>query len=237
MNISITRKGLSLLEVLVIIGLVIVLCSIAMPCFNCQGIKAFQTKALSNAKQIGFACRTFAVDHDGQYPGCAVIDGTTSTAQISDYSNNAFNQLFPLYLMTIQVFYQSKSAWTPTHLPDPDMGKISTANPPLPAGSNEWAYVVGLRDKSDSTFPLIANGFADLKRHAYTGNQSERGGVWKGRQAIVIFRDDSAKVMTCNPSTHAVPGSPNGADLFDTSGQTGWLNSTGTNGQNVLNPR
>ena len=107
----------------------------------------------------------------------------------------------------------------------------------LPAGSNEWAYVVGLLDTSDTTFPLIADGFADLKSHAYTTDETARGGVWEGKYAIVIFRDDSAKVAKCDPSTHTVPGSPSGTDLFDASGQPGWLNGAGPDRQNVLNPQ
>jgi hypothetical protein len=107
----------------------------------------------------------------------------------------------------------------------------------LPAGANEWAYVVGLGSASNPQFPLIADGFADLSRHAYSTNETARGGVWKGINAIVIFCDDSAKVIRCNPTTHTIPGSPNGADLFDTSGQPHWLNSKGPDGQHVLNPR
>ncbi len=99
------------------------------------------------------------------------------------------------------------------------------------------AYVVGLQDTFNAQFPLIADGFADLERHAYSTTEAARGGVWKGQQAIVVFCDGSAKLMKCDPSTLTVPGSPNRADLFDTSGQPNWMNSKGPDGQHVLNPQ
>jgi len=238
MRISTAPKGLIPVEVAVLIGVafaILLLASIAVPCFSCIQIRAKQTRALNNAKTIGLCCKQFAIDHNGRYPNFTVIDGTLSKTQISDDSNTAFNQLFPDYLTTIEPFYQPESAWTPVQLNDPSPATMAK-HASLPAGANEWAYVVGLSDTSDSTFPLIANGFADLKRHAYSTTKSARGGVWKGQEAIVVFCDDSAKVMRCDPSTHTVPGSPSGADLFDTSGQPHWLNSKGPDGQHVLNP-
>lgn len=200
-------------------------------------VRSASTKALSDAKQIGLACKQFAIDNDGHYPSFAFINGTTSETLISDYSNTAFDQLFPTYLTTISIFYLPKSAWTPARLPDPTPTAMAAGTPSLPAGSNEWAYVAGLKITSDTRLPLIASGFADLKSHSYTTTETARGGVWKGRDAIVINCDDSARFARCDRWTHKVPGSPNGADLFDTSGQPGWLNSPGVGRQNVLNPR
>jgi len=31
-------------------------------------IRSLETKSMNNAKQIGFACHTYAVDHGGNYP-------------------------------------------------------------------------------------------------------------------------------------------------------------------------
>jgi hypothetical protein len=60
--------------------------------------------------------------------------------------------------------------------------------------------------------------------------------VWKGQAAIVVFCDDSAKIIKCN-STYQVPGSPNGQNLFDTSGQSGaWMGGGSANTVTVVNP-
>jgi len=48
----------------------------------------------------------------------------------------------------------------------------------------------------------------------------------------VVFCDDSAKVIKCTTGTApTVPGGPNG-NLFDYSGQNGWLSTT----NEVVNP-
>jgi len=207
-------------------------------CLNGGGSRNPDFKiARLDARQIGLCCKQFAIDHNGQWPSFAIVKGTSSNSGISAYSNSAFDQLLPTYLTTISLFYQEKSAWTPGPQPaDPDEATMK-AGRSLPAGTNEWAYVAGLTGTSDSSFPLIADGFADIKTHAYTSDLTARGGVWEGVDAIVVFCDDSAKVMKCDPSTHRIPGSPNGADLFDTSGQRGWLNGPGGGPQTVLNPK
>jgi hypothetical protein len=92
--------------------------------------------------------------------------------------------------------------------------------------NNEWAYVPDLYDTSTSTFPLIADGFASVSSHTYSTSQTVPGGVWQGNQAVVVFVDDSAKVMKCNTS-QGVPGGPDNADLFETGNSTsGWLSSS-----------
>ena len=75
----------------------------------------------------------------------------------------------------------------------------------LPAGSNEWAYVVGLLDTSDTTFPLIADGFADLKSHAYTTDETARGGVWEGNMPSSFFATIAPKSRS---ATHQRTRSP-----------------------------
>lgn len=235
MTISDILKGLPLVEVAVIFVVILVLASLAVPSFQTGSVWAPETNALSNANQIGLACKQYAIDHNGQFPTFVAINGTTTSTRISDYSNTAFDQLIPDYLTTRIIFYQPKSAWTPNALPALTTAQMVTGKS-LPAGSNEWAYVTGLRDTSNPDFPLIANGFANLKTHAYTTVPSALGGVLRGVDAIVIFCNDSGAVIKCTPTTHTIPGSPNGADLFDTSGQLGWLTSTGTNPQTVLNP-
>ena len=228
-----TSKGFTLIELLVVIGIIALLASIAVPAFVGVQVRAAQTKGLSNAKQIGLCCKQFAIDNNGSYPSVSYTTGS-GTAQSS---NDAFDNLIPTYLQTISIFYQAKSAWTPTQLQDPDMTKISSSNPALPTGANHWAYVTGLYDTSNSSFPLIADGFTDGgdTSHTYTTNETAKGGVWKGQQAIVVFCDDSVKVMKCtvNGTTSTVPSTTagGGADLFENTSGTGL-----SSGNKTVNP-
>jgi prepilin-type N-terminal cleavage/methylation domain-containing protein len=229
MKITRILKGFTLIELLVVIGIIALLASIAVPAFTGVQVRAAQTKAMSNAKQIGLACKQFAIDNNGLYPTYQYSQNGTGTTPVTN-SNDAFNNLLPTYLSTISIFWLAKSQFcSPNQPTDPSQGSM-TAGSGLPSGqtppNNEWAYVPDLYDTSTSTFPLIADGFATLSSHTYATSQTATGGVWKGLQAVVVFVDDSAKVIKCN-SNQTVPGSPSGGDLFDTSqSASGWLGTS-----------
>ena len=236
-----TNKGFTLIELLVVIGIIALLASIALPAFQGVQVKARQTKALNNAKQIGFACRTFATDNNGQFPSYAETSGSFNTAQQVTNSNDAFNCLIPQYLQTIQCFYQAGSYETPGAKapPDPDFTQEggSAAQSALPVGSklNHWAYVTGMSDTSNSTYPLITDDPATIAQSQVTwaAAQTAKGGVWKGKQTLVVHVDDSASTDQLNPTFEDMSG-PTGIDLFDTSGQKGWMTGSSGSGNNVV---
>src|SRR5437763_7676447 len=74
-------------------------------------IKGAQTKDLSNAKQIGLACRLCSTDNDGKYP---VTDPSGAALIPAGGANMAFKNLVPQYIPQEKIFYLSKSAWTPS---------------------------------------------------------------------------------------------------------------------------
>ena len=96
-----THLAFTLIELLVVIAIIAILASIALPVFTSVQIKGAQTKALSNAKQIGLALRLYASDNNGTYPSYLVNpDGTATTNPPTPVtsSNDAFCQLFPTYV-------------------------------------------------------------------------------------------------------------------------------------------
>jgi len=227
MKITKILKGFTLIELLVVIGIIALLASIAVPAFSGVQVRAAQTKAMSNAKQIGLACKQFAIDNNGLYPTYNWSASGTGTTLVTS-SNDAFNNLLPTYLSTISIFWLAKSPFcTPNQPTDPSQSNMTSGSGLVDsAQNNEWAYVPDLYDTSTSTFPLIADGFASVTSHNYSTSSTTDGGVWKGAQAVVVFVDDSAKVMKTNASQQ-IPGSPNGNDLFDTSQSTsGWLGTS-----------
>ena len=233
-----TNRGFTLIELLVVIGIIALLASIALPAFTGVQIRAAQTKALNNAKQIGLSCKQYAIDNNGSYPNVSFQAGTAASTTVPANAQDAFNNLFPTYLTTIQPFFQPKSAWTPGQNPptDPTMQTMQTGGSgALAVNQCEWCYVLGLYDTSNSTFPLLADAFSGAgQSHEYTTTETAKGGVWKGQQAVVVFCDDSARVIKCvgTGDTTKVPGGPDGSDLFSVS-QQNWLVSP-TN--NVVNP-
>ena len=64
-------SAFTLIELLIVITIIAVLASIALPAFTGVKERADQTKDLSNAKQIALALRQFAIDNNGSYPAKA----------------------------------------------------------------------------------------------------------------------------------------------------------------------
>ena len=182
------QNAFTLIELLVVISIIAILAGIALPVFGEVQIRGAQTKALSNAKQVGLACKLFAQDYDGNFP--LWTDPATKNGDPTD-ANAALQVLIPDYIPDKGVFAIPKSAYCK------NVGKGgSGTSTKLGAGENEWAYVIGLSDTSNSRFPLLADGFAEGGT-SYVADETQPGGVWKGKKAVVIRVDISGAVETC----------------------------------------
>jgi prepilin-type N-terminal cleavage/methylation domain-containing protein len=181
-----SSHGFTLIELLVVISIIAILAGIALPVFGEVQTRGAQTKALSNAKQVGLACKLFAQDYNGNFPLYTDIDNKT-TAGTGSTSNAVLQTLIPDYLPDKGVFSIPKSAYCK------NAGIGNTQPNELGAGENEWAYVLGLTDTSNSRFPLLADGFAPGGT-TYVEVESEPGGVWKAKKAVVIRVDISGAV-------------------------------------------
>jgi len=234
-----TSAAFTLIELLVVIAIIAVLASIALPAYNGVKERADQTKDLSNAKQIALALRQFAIDNNGNYPSKApATDYSTGTALTTGgFSNDAFWWLFPNYLQSEVIFAVSGSAYTPS-VPDNrlDPTNAGTRTNTLAAGENTYAYVSGLTDTSNPTFPLVADGFANGSV-AYTNNKAKTGGVWSGKKAVVVLCDASGALMPLNTTDYQVKRTDStGAKVNMFTGTTDgtWIDSTANP---VLNPQ
>lgn len=71
-------KAFTLIELLVVIAIIAILAAILFPVFAKARERAKTTACLSNEKQIGLACMTYADDYDATYPinRTAVVGGT-----------------------------------------------------------------------------------------------------------------------------------------------------------------
>jgi prepilin-type N-terminal cleavage/methylation domain-containing protein len=230
-------NAFTLIELLIVITIIAVLASIALPAFTGVKERADQTKDLSNAKQIALALRQFAIDNNGSYPAKQpAAEYSEAPATLPTNSNDALWWLFPNYLQSEGIFAVSGSAYTPAN-PDNrmDAAGAATRTDTLKIGENTYAYVAGLSDTSNPIFPLIADGFAVGSPGTYATNKAVKGGVWSGKKAIVVFCDSSGQVMPVNSTTHQIQRtSSTGArvNMFD--GAEGWLEPQANP---VLNPQ
>jgi prepilin-type N-terminal cleavage/methylation domain-containing protein len=232
-----TNSAFTLIELLIVITIIAVLASIALPAYNGVKERGDQTKDLSNAKQISLALRQFAIDNNGSYP--TKIPGadysTASDLTASSVSNDAFWWLFPNYLQSEDIFVVAGSKWTPGN-PDNKIDQAGAAGrtDTLKSGENTYAFVAGLTDTSNPAFPLVADGFGAAIPN-YDPSKSQKGGVWAAKKAIIAFCDGSGQIMKVDPTTKTVnrPGHTTSIFAAGASGDP-WLDGTANF---ILNPQ
>ena len=228
-------NAFTLIELLVVISIIAILAGIALPVFGAVQIKGAQTKALSNAKQIGTALKLYAVDNAGLFPSYQLSGGKPANPPVDvTTSNDALCQVIPDYIPTEDIFWLAKSKWCTGTGPDNqlDSPMVSPSNQTLAKGENEWAYVLELTDTSNSSMPMLTDGFTNggEKTHTYAVDQTVQGGVWQAKAAVIVHVDCSAIIAKVDKQTLTVQGYNGGVavgDIYDTSsGDKGWLGKT-----------
>ncbi len=236
---KLTRShAFTLIELLVVIAIIALLASIAIPVYGTAQEKALRIKCLSQAKGIFPALKMFAGDHDGSYPSQNNQDAPGGGGELSD-ANAAFANLIPGYLANESPFGNTASRWCKDANgaqkgPDND---ISSQGKILEQGENAYAYVRGLSEVSNASWPIIADGFTQGSESdpKYSNKENDYGAAWKGKVAIVVRNDGSAKEERCNTQTYTVTRKGAGnKNVFseDASAEDPWLV-----GCKVLNPR
>jgi len=209
-----TSSAFTLIELLIVIAIIAILASFALPAFLGVQERAKQTKDLSNGKQVALALRQFALDNNGDFPnkvyGTGVITPGDYASSITllgagNSSNDAFRWLLPIYMRSEQIFLVPGSPWNAAGADDIIDAAYGTSTAPgtLAQGENGYAYMTALTDTSESTMPLIADGWV-AGGIAYSTNKTVAGGVWGGTKAVVIFVDGSGQVMKVNDTANTL---------------------------------
>jgi hypothetical protein len=223
----------SITEVIILIVIPITLISLLPLAISLAQRRDKQIKDLSNARQIAFALKDFAVDHDGAFPNKEpAADYTAADDLISaNKSNDAFWWLFPTYFTREDIFAGRGSAWSPTP-PDNRLDAAGSAErvETLRQGECAYMYVTGLTEASNPEFPLLADAGTAEDVTVYTNKRKEKGGIWRGKKAIILFVDGSGRIMDVDDRTHPtaafVKRPARAYNIFDTNASTAddpWL--------------
>jgi len=88
LNPAISRRGMTKIEVLVVIALIAMLAAMLLPALAMARRKVSRISCASNLKQIGLSFKVWALDHDGKYPMQTSITNGGTMELIA--SGNAF---------------------------------------------------------------------------------------------------------------------------------------------------
>lgn len=222
-------------EPAIVIAIIAILISLLPLAISLVRKRDKQIKDLANGRQVAFALKNFAVDHNGAFPN---KEPSTDYASADDLtsgnkSNDAFWWLLSIYLTREDIFTVPSSAWSP----GPPDNKLDSAESgervdTLRQRECAYLYVTGLNEPSNPEFPLLADAGTAEDVTVYTKTQNEKGGVWRGKRAIILFVDGSGRIMTVddrtNPAAAFVKRPAHAYNIFDTSAGTPddpWLSS------------
>ncbi len=127
-NVQTTRRGFTLVELLVVIVIIASLAGLTAPMVIRQRKKADQTEAISNAKQIGLAMLEFDSEY-GSYPGATSLTlletGGPVVGTASGSSNNFFKMFFQAGMTQSEIMFYCKAKGTKK--PDDNASSAATA--------------------------------------------------------------------------------------------------------------
>src|SRR4051812_47558329 len=83
------RRGFTLVELLVVIGIIAILMSMLMPALSRAKQKANRIACVNNIRQINMAATMYAGDHDSEYPRRAQMTNSWIFTLKSYYGNNS----------------------------------------------------------------------------------------------------------------------------------------------------
>lgn len=96
------RRAFTLVELLVVIGIIAVLIGILFPLLSAAKERANRVKCMSNLRQIGIAMKTYAFDHRNQYPRVTALQDSNMAGTPEYFSGQAHYVNDPFYFSLVK---------------------------------------------------------------------------------------------------------------------------------------
>jgi prepilin-type N-terminal cleavage/methylation domain-containing protein len=228
MKLKNTQGGFTLIELLVVVAIIAMLATMTFNIGPKILMDAKSKSQLGNAHQIHQLLIAYANNNSQVLP-----NETADKGEIQN-SNQAYRQLFVKGLVDDEkMFYIEGCPWHGKTKPDGNIGAPEdNYSQALSAGENHWGYVSNLAmdDSVPTNVPVIMDGGTDGSPGKWSREPKEKGGLWKGRYAIVVRLSGEAKVTPLDSRTLTVMDKKNGQDVDIFSSQYG------SDPQNAKNP-
>jgi prepilin-type N-terminal cleavage/methylation domain-containing protein len=104
-------SGFTLIELLVVIAIIAILAAILFPVFAQARMKARQTVALSNLKQIGTAMLMYAQDYDESLPMTMETESTGQPTTIGYWATSSYQESLDTYIRMGRGISRSGNVW------------------------------------------------------------------------------------------------------------------------------
>lgn len=177
------KRGFTLIELLVVITIIAMLAAGAYAGYGALMPMIRSKNAASQTTTIHKWLIAYALDNGNAFP-------------VGETANLAFRELFKKsYGADEMQFYIQGDAYhkeAKDKKPDNDKGREPDFAQALEPGENAFAYVSGLTQSDEGRIPIIANGFAGSPG-VWAKNPTEKGGVFKGKYAVVCRVSGSAQ--------------------------------------------
>lgn len=167
--------------------------------------RARLAESLNNVRQVKFACDSFAIDFDGQYPNEDTAEQVLEDMKAT-HSNHFFQQLFlARATQSEMIFWVKNASVCSRQKPDDEVrkdGRIALEEI-LKPGDCGWAYMAEQTNTSDLRRPLILDAYEK-------GKKSFDGKLWDDK-VIVVYIDGATRAITLSKDGKLVV---DGADLL-----------------------
>jgi prepilin-type N-terminal cleavage/methylation domain-containing protein len=211
-----TRRGFTLVELLVVIVIIAALAGLTAPMVIRQRKKADQTEAVNNARQIGLALFEFETEY-GKFPDAdtatAVATATETQPASGLTANDRFRQLLRSGIAQSEAMFYAKTAFTKK--PDNIFNEDTKA---LEAGEVGFGMITGSDDKGLSASgnpsrPIVVAPFTVALDGKFDSD------FYDGK-AVVLKLDNSVTSLNIVKTSGKVLMS--GKDILATGADTVW---------------
>jgi prepilin-type N-terminal cleavage/methylation domain-containing protein len=211
-----TRRGFTLVELLVVIVIIAALAGLTAPMVIRQRKKADQTEAVNNARQIGLALFEFETEYS-KFPDAetatAVAAATETTASSGLTANDRFRQLIRSGIAQSEAMFYAKTAFTKK----PD-GIFNDDTKALEPGEVGFGIVTnsdgkGLSAAGNPSRPIVAAPFTLALDGKFDGD------FYDGK-AVILKLDNSVTSLNIVKSSGRVL--INGKEMLTTGPDTVW---------------